>query len=238
MISNVTAILSLIQYTALFSHLLPLVFFLLLKLHAKEKSLRVIFYYILYCIINESIGYYLHQIHADELFAFIFAFFTVAEFSFFCLFYNYVLPVSNPKKLIFPIWLSFIIFSIVDFFFLNKMEGFDSFTSGLQTIFIIGLCIYYLFVQIRGRNDLYIYSTSNFWIIITFLIYLSGTFFLYIMAETMIKSRVFKIQYVIINSIFNILKNMLLSIAMLMKSSQIKPELKKNYEWKDYNHAN
>ena len=54
----------------------------------------------------------------------------------------------------------------------------------------------------------------------------------------MINDRVFRVQYVIINSIFNILKNVLLSVAMLMKSGQEKPELKKNYDWIDYNHVN
>ena len=238
MTSNLTAILNLIRYTGIFSHLLPLVFFLLFKFHTKEKSLWVIFYYILYCILNESAGYYLHQIHFENFFIFSFSLFTVLEFSFFCLFYFYVLPNDNAKKFIFPLWLCFIIFSCIDFFFINKMNGFDSFASGLQTILIIGLCIYYLFVQIKGSNTLFVYSTPNFWIIITFLIYLSGTFFLYIMAETMINDKVFRVQYIIINSIFNILKNVLLSIAMFMKSRSEKPELKKNYEWIDYNHLN
>ncbi|MEP6583562.1 MAG: hypothetical protein ABJA90_04830 [Ginsengibacter sp.] len=119
------------------------------------------------------------------------------------------------------------------------MKGFDSLTSGLQTLLIIGMCIYYLFFQIKGSSNLQVYSTSNFWIIITFLIYLSGTFFLYIMAETMIDDKTYRVQYTYINSVFNILKNVLLSIAMLMQSSQANPELKKNYEWgKDYNHSN
>ena len=227
MTSNITAILKVIIYIGIFSQLLPLVFFLLFKRNTKEKSLRVIFYYILYCIVNESLGFYLHQIHQDDLYIFTFAFFTVAEFSFFCLFYFYVLPNPNHKKFIFPIWLCFVVFSLIDFFFMNRMEGFDSFTSGLQTIFIIGLCIYYLVIQIKGKTDLYIYSTSNFWIIITFLISLSGTFFLYILAENMIKNQKFVDLYNIINSFFNLLKNVLLSIAMMMKSDQTKPELKK-----------
>ncbi len=238
MISKITAILHYIRYIGAFSHLLPLVFFLLFKKKTKEKSLRVIFYYIMYCIVHESLGFYLHQIHKDNLVNFLFAFFTVAEFSFFCLFFYYVLPKANPKKFIFPIWLCFIIFSLIDFFFMNKMEGFDSFTSGIQTLFIIGLCIYYLVIQIKGKTDLYIYSTSNFWIIITFLISLSGTFFLYILLETMIHDQVFINTYTIINSIFNLLKNVLLSMAMMMKSDQTKPELKKNYDWIDYNHVN
>jgi hypothetical protein len=39
------------------------------------------------------------------------------------------------------------------------------------------------------------------------------------MAEPMMRTREFQIQYVIINAVFNILKNILLSIAMLMKES-------------------
>lgn len=99
------------------------------------------------------------------------------------------------------------------------MDSFDSITAGIESISIILLCIYYLISQLKGTNTQFIYSTSNFWIIITFLIYLSGTFFLYIMAENMTIDRSFRIQYVVINSVFNIIKNILLSVAMLMKET-------------------
>lgn len=237
MTSNITAILKIITYVGIFSHLLPLVFFLLFKLHSKEKSLRVIFLYVLYCVFNELLTYYLHVVHPESIFIF-FALFTVAELSFFCLFYYYILPNDKVKKFIFPTWLCFILFSLIDFFLINKMAGFDSFTSGLQSILIIGMCIYYLFLQIKGSTNLHIYSTSNFWIIITFLIYLSGLFFLYILTETMINDKAFRNLYMYINSIFNILKNVLLSIAMLMKPGNATSEIKKNYEWKDYNITN
>ncbi len=236
---NIAAILNLIRYTGVFSHLLPLVFFLLYKRHSKDKSLWVIFYYIIYCILNEIVGYYLHII-LSELSFILFAVFTIVELAFFCFFYYYILLNANAKarKFVFPIWLCFFIISIIDFFFVNKMDDFDSFPSGLQTILIISMCVYYLFLQIKGTDNLYVYSTANFWIIITFLIYVSGTFFLYIMTETMKHNRAFQIQYLVINSIFNILKNVLLSIAMVMKSSQVAPELKKNYERNDYNPVN
>ena len=44
----------------------------------------------------------------------------------------------------------------------------------------------------------------------------------------MIKSKSFQHQYVVINSVFNILKNILLSIAMLMKPTPTiqKPKIK------------
>lgn len=221
-----------ITYISNFSDLLPLVFFLLFKKNNNEKSLRVIFYYVLYCIVNEAIGYYFYEIHFKNIFI-VFAIYTVVEFSFFCFFYYYAMPSGGMKKAVLPIWGLFFTFSCIDFFLINQMNAFDSITSGVESIFIILLCINYLVVQLKGSNNLFVYSTSNFWIVITFLIYLSGTFFLYIMTENMIKDRAFRIQYLIINSAFNILKNVLLSIAMLMKETPPNEQVKKSKNWDD-----
>ena len=205
---------------------MPLLFFLLFKRNSNEKTLRVIFFYIVYCIINEALGYYFHQIHRNTFI--LFDIFTVVEFSLFALFYYYALSEGFMKKAIFPIWLCFLIFASIHLFLVNNLNTFDSITSGVETILIILLCIYYLVVQIKGSNNLLVYSTTNFWTIITFLIYLCGTFFLYIMAENMIDDRNFQRHYLIINSAFNVLKNILLSVAMLMKTNQVPDQIPKN----------
>jgi hypothetical protein len=197
--------------------LLPLVVFLIFKRRNKEKSLRVIFYYIVYCIINEAVSYYFHHNRVQQYYTF--AAFTLFEYSFFSLFYFYVIPKASEKRAVIIIWVLFSAFCIIDFFFINRMKDFDSIAQGVESILIIILCIYYLVVQIRGSLTLTIYSTTDFWVIITFLIYLAGTFFLYIMAENMIQSYAFREQYIIINSAFNIIKNILLSIALLMKTN-------------------
>ncbi len=206
--------------------------FLLYKRHTKEKSLWVIFFYILYCTINEFVGYYLNKIHFEYIFV-VFAFFTVIEFTFFSLFFYYALPSRSVKRGIFILLGVFLAFSFIDFFLVNQMNSFDSIAVGVESILIILMCIFYLIAQIRGNNNLFVYSTSNFWVIITFLIYISGTFFLYIMAENMIQTKSFHDQYIIINSVFNILKNILLSVAMLMKSQPVINQNQKNKEWDD-----
>jgi hypothetical protein len=208
------------------------VFFLLFKKNNSEKTLRVIFYYILYCIINEALGYYFQVIHFENYFIF-FRLFTIAEFSFFSFFYLYIIPPGLVKKAVFPILGLFVILAVGNFFLSIHSDSFDSITIGIESILIILMCIYYLFVQIKGANNLFLYSTSNFWIIISFLIYISGTFFLYIMAKYMFNDRSFQIQYDIINSIFNILKNILLSVAMLMKPAPANNKLQKNNNWDD-----
>ncbi|MEO6814131.1 MAG: hypothetical protein ABI172_09390 [Ginsengibacter sp.] len=119
------------------------------------------------------------------------------------------------------IWSMFILFCFIDYFFISNTSSFDSIAVGIESLIVILLCIYYLFSQVKGSNDLLIYSTFNFWVIVTFLIYFSGTFFLYIMTENMRENVSFQQQYFIINISFNLLKNILLSIAMYMKINTV-----------------
>ena len=220
---NITAILKILLYTGIFSTLLPLVFFLLFKKNNKEKELRVILFYIIYCIINEALNYYLQSIKSSNV-VLVFSSFTVIEYSFFCYFIFLILPKKLIKKSIPFIWIAFLLFAAIDFFYINKTEKFDSFASGIESIIIILLCIYYLFSQVKISSNLLLYSTFNFWVIIAFLIYFSGTFFLYIMTENMWEDKAFRKLYFVINISFNILKNILLCVAMCMKTNDsIKP---------------
>ncbi len=166
---------------------------------------------------NEVTLILLHYYHSRQLVFIILAAFTIFEFSSFCLFYYYALRNKLEQNSIFVLWLLFLIFATIDFFYINKKNDFDSLTVGVELILIIILCIYYLVVQLKANYNLSVYSTSDFWVIIAFLIYSSGTLFLYIMAENMLADEKFRVQYTIINASFNILKNVLLAVAMLMK---------------------
>lgn len=221
-----TVIVNILLYLGIFSTLLPLVSFSLFKRNGKQDSLRVIFFYILYCAINEGMTFYLQHIRSMSFRYFIYAF-TLIEYSFFCYFIYLVLTKKIIKKTVSYVWLGFILFSFIDLFYVNEGHGFDSFTSGIESIIIILMCGYYLVSQIRGSNSLLIYSTFDFWVVITFLIYFSGTFFLYLMTDQMMLNSDFRQLYFIINIAFNILKNILLSVAMTMRLNEsINPKSK------------
>ena len=172
--------------------------------------------YVLYCILNEGLGYYLQSIRYQHI-QILFSLFTILEFSFFCLFYYLIVSKKSIKEITKYIWILFVFLCFVDYFFISNTKSFDSIASGIESLIILLLCIYYLFSQVKGTNNLLIYSTYNFWIIVTFLIYFSGTFFLYLMTESMMNDIHFQKLYFIINASFNILKNILLSVAMCMK---------------------
>ena len=211
-----TAILKILLYTGIFSPTLPLVFFLFYKLNKKQRALRVIFLYVLYCILNEALGFYLQLIKSEDFSILLYSF-TIIEFSFFCYFIYLILSKNIVKKIVPYLWTIFVFIALIDILYINKHHDFDSFATGIESIIVIILCIYYLFSQIKSSNSLLIYSTFNFWVVIAFLIPFSGTFFLYLFADKMVSNTSFQKIYFIINISFNILKNILLSVAMTMR---------------------
>jgi restriction endonuclease S subunit len=67
----------------------------------------------------------------------------------------------------------------------------------------------------------FIYSSKTFWIIVAILIYMSATFFLFISSEYITQEE--RKSYWFINSISNIIKNLLLAIAFIIPNYKPKP---------------
>jgi hypothetical protein len=192
-------------------------------------------FYFIYCALNEIVTYYLFKIANLRPF-FIYDIFDIVEFCLFSWFFYLIIFNAKIKRLILPVVILFCIFSISLYIFLAESTSFSSIIAGVENVLIIAMCIYYFFDQLKESNTLLIYSSINFWIIISFLIYLSGTFFLYIYSDSMLSNPVFRKQYYIINFSFNILKNVLLGVAMLMKPNKninqtIFPEDRLNADW-------
>ena len=232
MANTITKIL---QNIASFSSLLPLILFFIFQRNNKSKELRVISFYLVYAALNDIVAFYLFQIANLRPF-FIYDIFAVVEFSFFSWFFYLVIKNANIKRLVLPTVILFCIFSLSLYIFLPESNSFSSIIAGFESVLIISMCIYYFFDQLKESNTLLIYASINFWIIISFLIYLSGTFFLYIYSESKINDKTFIKEYIIINSSFIILKGILLGVAMLMKptnnnNQNILPEDKLNADW-------
>ena len=68
-------------------------------------------------------------------------------------------------------------------------------------------------------SDLFIYSRYSFWIVLGLMLYLAGSFFIYIYASQIPSAEVAK--YWIFTNIFSIIKNLLFSIAILVNSRKI-----------------
>ena len=186
----------------------------------------VIFFYILYCIINDALSAIL-QFQHSSLIQYIFPAFTIIEFSFLSYYFFLIFPQKGMKTTVKIIWLAFTAFAIFDYFVINKMQSLDSITIGIESLTIIIFAIYYLYTNLKDSINFSIYSSFDFWIVITMLIYFAGTFFIYLLVESNKGNMEFRKVYIILNSSFNIVKNILLATAMCMKMKPTLPDSRK-----------
>lgn len=218
----------LLLYTVTLIPLLPLLFFLLFKRKSEEKAVWVIFFYVLYCALNEFINLYLQQIDSGFV-LYLFSVFTIVEFSFISYYFLLLFKdKKNIKSLIKVLWFGFTIYAMLNITLRTGPKSWDSIAMGIGSLIIIILAVYFIFVQIKRTNNLSVYTKFHFWVAVTFVVYFSGTFFLNIMAESMRRNPDYQMLYFIINIGFNILKNAMLAVAMTMKLSSIErkiPEL-------------
>ncbi len=96
-------------------------------------------------------------------------------------------------------------------------DSFDSLPTGLSCILILTMSIFYLFEQMREPDNLFLYSSPHFWIVVGIIIFFSGTFFVFIFSQNSLKDPNFEHSFNLINSSFGILKNLIFSIAFIIK---------------------
>jgi hypothetical protein len=96
--------------------------------------------------------------------------------------------------------------------------GLDSVPIGVETILILLFSFYYLYEQMNENDTLFVYSKYEFWIVTGFMIYLAGSFFIYIFANQTAEA----LSYWYFTNIFSILKNILFSIGIFVSWKKAK----------------
>lgn len=144
----------------------------------------------------------------------LFSLFTIVEFCCFSLFFYFIF-LSHPRlrKVILGFIALFSVFCVLNLLLgFSRNDNLDTIPVTFQAIFIMCLCVIYFFEQIRNPNSLFIYSTSEFWIVTGILVYLAGTFFIFIYSANLTPLEFD--TYWPINYFFNALKNILFGIAI------------------------
>lgn len=181
-----------------------------------SSELRVIFVYSLIGFLNDL--FLFNWAGATQLLLNIDLYaFTIIEFVLFALFLLQVIHNKMAKNILKTTILLYLVFAIL-LAFLNHFKSFDSLTISIEILVIIGFSVYYLFEQLKNPQTLFIYSSPVFWCIIAILIYLAGTFFLFTLAESLPEKE--REGYWFINYIFNTLKYILFTVAMLVKQNK------------------
>jgi hypothetical protein len=137
------------------------------------------------------------------------------------------------KKAVFYLSLLFVGFQVI-YFLIGQRKLLDSVPIGVEAIFILIYLFYFFYEQMKINISTSIYNNHAFWINVGILIYLSGTFFFYILVNYLPKEQIQPYWY--ITYIFDIIKNLMLSVGIFiyMVSPKNKNITSNNIPFLDY----
>jgi hypothetical protein len=131
-----------------------------------------------------------------------------------------------------------IIFSILficfhTIYFLSTEQGLiGSVPIGVYTVLIFAYIFIYFYLELRGdqTNGSLLISQPVFWVALGILVYLSGTFFFHLLIDYLPRKQIR--EYWFITYIFDIIKNILFTIAIFVHIRQAnkKPQTQKTNE--------
>ena len=112
-----------------------------------------------------------------------------------------------------PVFLT--LFSIYDYW-ISPSDRFSYKPVAAECLILLIYIIYFFYEKIQTITLIPVYQTKIFWIAVAFIIYSSGNFFLFLYANNAIKDDDFNFQYTLVYSTFAILKNIALSVGILI----------------------
>jgi hypothetical protein len=212
---------NLFVYLAILAPFVPILFFFLnWKKTRLSKALWVI---ILYCfLIDFLVNFIIGELGHNPIKKSFYAAFTFFEYMSFA--YFMFLQIKNKKFKKYMTYLSiFFCFFIIIYYLTVKFKTIDSIPIGIETILIIVFAFYYLYEEMNDTTTLFIYNKPSFWIILGIVLYLAGSFFIYIFAGYLKQEELDK--YWQITNFFSILKHVFFCIAIYNHSKPSKGNL-------------
>jgi hypothetical protein len=222
---NAKTIEDLFVYIDIFSNFLPIIlFFVFLKKVRHEIGFRVI---TIYAISSFVINYWITLTTTSN--TFLYEVFTLTEINLFLAFIYTQLKNPKVKSLTIIVGILYTIFFLIYTLLLKAVKGIDSIPIGVETIIILGFSFYYLYERMNDTTTLFIYNTYQFWIILGIVLYLAGSFFIYVFASYLRNYDDIK-HFWIITNVFSILKNIFFCIAIYIHARPSKESIQYNTE--------
>ncbi|MFN9711061.1 MAG: hypothetical protein ACK55K_06600, partial [Bacteroidota bacterium] len=198
----------------------------------KRNVLWVIHYYLLFSVSRQIIIQILSNSY-PEIVDIIGKLNPLTNYLFIASFFYAANDKKLDKRFIFFISLLYIPTQFLQFIFTLTSVS-SSIISTINTIIILGLCLIYFYNQLKKPDIIFIYLDSSFWITSAFFLFSAGTFFVFWFNLLYKNDENFTYQYVYIHAIIFLIRNIVFSIAFLIKPYKEKPlefSLKTNNEY-------
>jgi hypothetical protein len=191
--------------------LVVLFFLFYVKTLSRDKTLIALTFYAFCDILFNCIDEYLLKKWAAVLWA-CFTFLEYLTFAYFL----YVNIQSEKIKKIVLLSIGLFLAILITYYSLTPIKNIvDSIPIGIETIFILIFLFYYLFEQMSDTTSLFIYNKYQFWIVIGIMIYLAGSFFIFIFTSRVEKKLIE--QFWFLTNAFYSTMNVMFIVAFLLK---------------------
>jgi hypothetical protein len=184
---------------------------------SKQRFFGLIAFYSFYCIFSDLVLSKLSLKYLEsELYSF--RLFTIVEYSIITFFILQLIESILFKRLIKIGSVIFIAISILDIY-TSSFTSFDSLPSGIESILVLSYCLFFVYEKMTSSDFSF---NGTIWITIGFILFFSGTFFLFILSQNNFKDSSFILTYGYIVAIFNIIKNLFITIGVVSESNNSK----------------
>jgi hypothetical protein len=180
----------------------------------------------LYCLIDSLLNLTVNQVRLTYTWnLYIWATFTFIEYLTFTFVIWRSIKSQVVRRIIVYSSAAFILFTTI-YNIATDFKSIDSIPIGVETILIILFSFYYLYEEMNDTSNFFVYSKYQFWIVIGFMIYLAGSFFIYILANFM-GNGLLK-QYWIMTNGFYAIMIVLFAISFFVFGKTNKPNIHNN----------
>ena len=139
--------------------------------------------------------------------------YTLLEYSFFAYFFWFTIQSKGFRKIILLIS---ILFGLYQFFYITSVNfiRLDSISIGIETILVFIYIFYFFYEFSKNTKDVFIYNHYGFWLAVGIMIYLGGSFFFYILINSLTDNEIDKFSNM--TYVAEIIKNLLFTFSIFI----------------------
>jgi hypothetical protein len=207
---------------------LPVLAFLIFR--NKQSVVLLIAFYGVFFFVNLAFLTDLIPVEYQRLYN---SLYTFAEYTFFTAILWFNVSSKRLRKIFYISYLIFIPFQVLYYFFLKGK--FDAVPVGIETLFVFIYIFLFFYEYFKNVYTEYIYNYYCFWIAVGIMLYLSSSFFLYLLANDVTQDQLDSFWHY--TYVGETIKNILFAVAVLIYSRNKSKENipNQNIPYLDYN---
>ena len=193
-----------------YSYLLLPLCFILIKGKFKHRILALL---VLYGTLFFGVLFIFQSLPQNFLNNYFLGFYTLLEYSFFAYFFWFSIQSKRFRKIIIIIS---VLFFLYQFYYITSANftKLDSISIGIETILVFIYIFYFFYEFSKNTKDVFIYNHYGFWLAVGIMIYLGGSFFFYILINSLTVSEIEK--FGTMTYVAEIIKNLLFAFSIFI----------------------